>query len=309
MNWIRTVQGRVATETLGLILPHEHLFTDLRGLTVPDYAQADPDHVVSVMSPLLAEAHAAGVTMLVECTPPGVGRNIHMLKRLAQVTPVHIVAATGVYREAFHPSAFKSMSLEELAGLWTRELTEGIEGTSAQAGFIKLAVSDEGITELEARNLKAAALASQRTGAVIASHTQGGQNAHQEMNILEAAGLDLARFIWVHTQSEPDPAAHLATVRRGAYVEFDNLAWNEQSDQIVDYVLALLGAGYGERILLSHDAGWYSPGLPGGQPQGGLRGYTVLTSEFIPALRARGVGDDAIHLLTVTNPARAFAFS
>jgi phosphotriesterase-related protein len=305
---IQTVLGTVALDELGLILPHEHLFTDLRGPLTPGYAQAEPEDVLRVIQPYLAAAHAAGVTALVECSTGGVGRNVNVLRRLAEVTPIHIIAPTGVYREAFVPPALHALSAEALAETWVRELTQGIEGTQVRAGFIKLAVSDEGITLLEVRNLQAAALASQRTGAVIASHTIGGALARREMDILEKAGLDLTRFIWVHAHAEPDTAIHLEAARRGAFVEFDVVGaeWQPQDD-LADYVLALVVAGHADKVLLSHDAGWYDPSQADGQPEGGIRGYTALVEEFLPALRARGLTEDELHILTVTNPARAFA--
>jgi phosphotriesterase-related protein len=189
-------------------------------------------------------------------------------------------------------------------------MTEGMEGTDSRAGFIKVAMSNDGPTPIEVRNLKAAALASKQTGAVIASHTIGGAAARQEMGILEAEGHDLRRFIWVHAHTEPDSTIHVEAARRGAYVEFDAIGaehWHPQA-ALLEAVLSLLGAGCAEHILLSHDAGWYDPAQPDGQPKpDGIRGYTALVEQFIPALRARGVDDELLHLLTVANPARAFA--
>jgi phosphotriesterase-related protein len=77
---------------------------------------------------------------------------------------------------------------------------------------------------------------------------------------------------------------------------------------LVDYVLALVEASHADKVLLSHDAGWYDPAQADGQPEGGIRGYTALVEEFLPALRARGLSEDVLRLLTVTNPARALAF-
>jgi phosphotriesterase-related protein len=307
---IQTVKGAVAVKDLGLILPHEHLFTDLRGPLAPDYAQAEPEAVAQVMAPYLAAAHAAGVTALVECSTVGVGRNVAVLHHLANITPIHIVAPTGVYREDFIPPSLRTMSAEELTEVWVRDLAEGIEGTAIRAGFIKLSVSDDGLSPIEERNLKAAAQASHQTGAVVASHTANGALAVRQMEILASAGLDLERFIWVHANLEPDTTCHLEAAQRGVYVEFDAVGaeWQSQT-AMVEYVVALLEAGYTERILLSHDAGWYDPSQPDGQPEeGGIRGYTALLEEFLPALQAREVTDDLVHLMTVTNPARAFAF-
>ena len=307
---IQTVTGSVAVEALGLILPHEHLFTDLRGPLASDYARADPEAVARVMEPYLAAAHAVGVTALVECSTVGVGRNLAVLQYLAGITPIHLVAPTGVYRQAFTPLSLQELSAQALAEMWVRDLTEGIEGTEVRAGFIKIAMSDDGPTPLEVRNLKAAALASQQTGAAVVSHTASGVVARREMEILESAGLDLACFIWAHANLDPNPAVHLEAARRGAYVEFDAVGaeWQSQS-ALVDCTLALIEAGYAENILLSRDAGWYDPSRPDGRPEGGIRGYTALVEEFIPALRTRGVTDDLVRLITVTNPARAFAFA
>ena len=306
---IQTIKGPVNIDTLGLILPHEHLFTDLRGPSVVDYARGEPSAVVQVVRPYLDEASAAGATALVECSTVGVGRNLSVLRSLADATSMHIIAPTGVYRDAFIPESLREVSEANLAELWTKELTEGIEGTSIWAGFIKLAMSDDGPTMLEIRNLKAAVRASQKTGAVIASHTIGGKVARKEMDVLEDTGLDLHRFIWIHAQTEPDVSILKEAARRGAYVELDSVGAPHQSQpELVDTTVALLEAGYADHLLLSHDAGWYNPARPDGLPDEGYRGYTALTKEFLPALLERGISEEQVRLITVNNPARAFAF-
>jgi phosphotriesterase-related protein len=306
---IHTLKGSVEIDSLSLILPHEHLFTDLRGPHVAGYAEGEPSAVLKVVEPFLAEASAAGVTALVECSTVGVGRNLSVLQRLAEATPVQIVAPTGVYREAYIPASLLEAGEDDLAELWTRELLEGIEGTSIRAGFIKLAMSDDGPTALEIRNLNAAARASQNTGAVIASHSIGGQVARREMDVLEAAGLDLQCFIWVHAQTEPDLSILKEAAQRGAFVELDTVgAPFQPQTELLQTVLALVEAGFIDQLLLSHDAGWYDPGRPDGLPEGGYRGYTALVREFVPELLRRGITQDQVRVMTVDNPARAFAF-
>jgi phosphotriesterase-related protein len=261
------------------------------------------------VEPYLAEASAAGVTALVECSTVGVGRNLPVLRSLADATSIHIIAPTGVYRDAYIPASLHAMSADELAELWTKELTEGIEGSSIRAGFIKLAMSDAGPTDLEIRNLKAAAKASQNTGAVIAIHTIGGKIAKREMNILEEAGLDLHRFIWVHAQTEPDISILQEAARRGAYVELDTVGAPFQSQTgLLETAIALIESGFADHLLLSHDAGWYNPARPDGLPDEGYRGYAALTSDFIPELLERGISRERVRQITVNNPARAFAF-
>ncbi|HSL45635.1 MAG TPA: esterase [Anaerolineales bacterium] len=306
---IHTLKGPVEIDTLGLILPHEHLFTDLRGPNVHDYARAEPSSVITVLEPYLVEAYTAGVTALVECSTVGVGRNLALLRSLADHTPIHIIAPTGVYRDAYIPQAMREMNEDELAELWTNELTVGIEGMPVSAGFIKLAMSDDGPTALEIRNLQAAAKASRNTGAVIASHTIGGRIAKEEMDVLEEAGLDLHRFIWIHAQTEPNVAILREAASRGAYVELDAIGAPYQSQaDMLEAAVALVEAGFVDHLLLSHDAGWYDPARADGLPQGGFRGYTALTSEFIPELLKRGIAEEQVRLITMINPAEALAF-
>jgi phosphotriesterase-related protein len=309
MKQIHTIKGPVDVDSLGLILPHEHLFTDLGGPQAPNYAQAEPSAVEQIVEPYLAEAYTAGITALVECSTVGVGRNLAVLQSLANRTPIHIVAPTGVYRDAYIPESLRNVGEDELANLWTTELTQGIEGSAVRAGFIKLAMSDEGPTALEVRNLRAAVKASQRTGAVIASHTIGGKVARMEMDILENAGLDLRRFIWVHAQTESDGSILKEAARRGAYLELDSVGAPYQSQpELLETVITLIDAGLTDHLLLSHDAGWYNPANMNGLPDDGYRGYTALVKEFIPGLSMRGVDAKDIHRLTVENPIQAFAF-
>jgi phosphotriesterase-related protein len=307
-RFLHTLTGPVRANQLRLILPHEHIFVDLRGPFAPDYAQAEVDDVIQLMKPYLTAAWNIGVTAIMECTPPGVGRNLSVLRRVAEITPIRILTPTGIYREAFMPLAMRKLTAEDLADLWIRELSQGIEDTPIQAGFIKLAMSDNGPTDLEIRNLEAAAKASQATGAVIASHTINGTIMQCELRVLEKAGLNPDRFVWVHADAEPNPELHLEAARRGAYIEFDAIGARSDLTPQLEYTIALIDAGYANHILLSHDAGWYEPGQPGGRPSGGVRGFTTLVEDFLPLLRTHGVEEGTIHQITVVNPFEAFAF-
>ncbi|MFN8563714.1 MAG: hypothetical protein U0703_19330 [Anaerolineae bacterium] len=50
--------------------------------------------------------------------------------------------------------------------------------------------------------------------------------------MLEDAGHDLSRFIWVHAHTEPDTAQHVEAARRGVWLEFDAVgaeSWHPQA--------------------------------------------------------------------------------
>jgi phosphotriesterase-related protein len=69
-------------------------------------------------------------------------------------------------------------------------------------------------------------------------------------------------------------------------------------------VKAVREAGMLDRVLISQDAGWYYVGEPGG---GNYRGYDVLFTEFVPALRKAGFSATQIDQLLISNPQRALA--
>jgi phosphotriesterase-related protein len=114
-------------------------------------------------------------------------------------------------------------------------------------------------------------------------------------------GIPPSSFIWVHAQSERDQDLHRQIGRSGAWVEFDGL--NQSSlDWHLSCVQAMAEAGLLNRTLVSHDAGWYRPGEPGG---GAYSGYTLLFREFLPRLRGAGFSRTEIESLLITNPATA----
>jgi len=301
-----TTQGPLLAEGLGVVLPHEHIFTDLRGPTAPGYGQADPADVVRVMKPWLAGARQRGVGVLFECTSIGVGRNVALVDRVARESGLPVVVPTGVYgRDAFAPAQHRNMTEDELTTLFIKEIREGIDGTEIRAGFIKTATGSGPMTPLEEKFLRAAGRAARETGTAVASHSPLGGNASKQAAILESISPGI-RFIWVHAQNEGNRDLHRQLAARGVFIEFDSLGWNPGQDPtIITAVKELLAVGYGDRVLLSHDAGWYQPGQPNGGTQ---KGYTYLIDMFIPKLRAAGVSDAAIRMITETNPVRAFAF-
>jgi predicted metal-dependent phosphotriesterase family hydrolase len=55
-------------------------------------------------------------------------------------------------------------------------------------------------------------------------------------------------------------------------------------------------------VLVSHDAGWYRVGEPGG---GKFRPFDTLFTSFVPALKGAGVTESEVRQLLVDNPRRA----
>ncbi len=303
MTQIFTTLGPKPRAALGMILPHEHIFVDLRTWDKPGYAQAETQDVINLMGPELDKARAVGITAIVECSTVGVGRRADILWAVSEATGFPLVAPTGVYREPWIPPWVHEASQVKLSDWMTGELLGEIEGTGVRAGWIKLSAGDNGITPTEATVLAAAAVAGRATNAVIGSHTIQGRVVREQLHIIEKAGYTPSRFIWIHAQAEPDFALHLEMAQRGAWIEYDNIGGGQDATHI-ERIGRLLDAGFGDRILLSHDRGWYDPAKPGG---GTPQPFTYLTETFLPRLRSAGVDQATVDRLTQDNPFTAFA--
>lgn len=305
MKHLITTLGAKTVDELGMILPHEHVFVDLRTWDQPGYAEADTSDVIRLMTPYIEAARAAGITAMVECSTIGVGRRADILKAVSQATGMPLVAPTGSYREPWLPDWVRDSSEDALCAWMVRELTDQIDDTGVQAGWIKLSAGDDGLTDAETRVLRAAARASAQTGAIIGSHTIRGRVVRDSLNVIEAAGGSAERYIWIHTQAEPDLALHLEMGKRGAWLEYDAIGMDGWTDeQYIDLIRRVLDAGLGDQLLLSHDRGWYDPAQPNG---GTPKSYTYINETFLPKLRSAGIDDATIHQLTVVNPFNAFA--
>ncbi len=71
MGDLITTLGRIDAGTGGIILPHEHVFVDLRTPDDPAHGRADPAGVVTVMSPCLRRAQRVGIGVIVEASCVG----------------------------------------------------------------------------------------------------------------------------------------------------------------------------------------------------------------------------------------------
>jgi phosphotriesterase-related protein len=296
--------GPLRADQLGMILPHEHIFVDLRTPDQPGYAQAETADVVALMAPEIERARAAGVTAIVDCAPVGVGRRADILRAVSEATSFPLIVPTGIYREPWVPAWALAAAEDALYEWMLGELSGAIEQSGVQAGFIKLSAGDDGLTDCEAKILRAAARAGAATGAAIGSHTIRGRVVRDQLDIVEAGGYSASRFIWIHASAEPDVAINLELARRGAWIEYDWIGDPADDGMFVDRIQRMLDAGLGDHLLLSHDRGWYDPAQPGG---GSPRPFTYISEHFLPKLRAAGVDEATIRMLICDNPFRAFA--
>jgi phosphotriesterase-related protein len=304
MAQLVTTLGALSQDAVGMILPHEHIFVDLRALDTPGHGQASEADVVRLMAPELERARAAGVQALVECTPEGVGRRVDLVAAVSRAAQFPVVVPTGIYREPWVPGWAHSATQEQLRAWMQGELEGFIGGSGVQAGWVKLSAGDNGLTPVETKILRAASRAAKAAGAAIGSHTIRGQVVQTQLDILAEEGFPASRFICIHAQAEPDFALNLEAARRGAWISYDGIGWGPDDAMYLQRIRSMIEAGYGGRVMLSHDRGWYTPAEAGG---GSPKPFTYISETFLPGLRAAGIGEEDIQRMTVTNPFNAFA--
>jgi len=151
--------------------------------------------------------------------------------------------------------------------------------------------------------VEAGALCHLDTGLTLAIHTGDGTAAMEILEVLHKGGVSPEAYVWVHSQNDKEQAGRSWAAQQGSWVELDGVG-SRSIGAHVEAVLDLWRRGRLDRVLVSQDAGWYHVGEAKG---GTYRAHTDLFDTFLPALRARGLGDAEIQTLLVDNPARAFA--
>jgi phosphotriesterase-related protein len=292
---LMTVKGPIPADQAGMVLHHEHVMVDFIGAAQTGYHRWDRQAVIPVVAPYLMEIQPYGVNMLMECTPAYLGRDPRLLVELSEECGINLVTNTGYYgaaKDKHVPEHAFTKSVDELAALWIGEFENGIEDTGVRPGFLKIAVDDSaGLSATDEKIVRAAARTHLKTGLAIASHTGPDGPAFAQLEILIEEGVSPEAFIWVHAQGGT-MEGHVQAAKMGAWISLDYVTADSANiEKNVAMIEALKNKGYLNRILLSHDAGWYTVGEPGG---GSYRGYTAIFTHLIPRLKEKNFTDQDI---------------
>ena len=304
--FINSVNGSIDADALGTTLIHEHFLVDFIGASKTSFDRWNRDAVVKKVLPFLLEAKQAGVKSVFDCTPKFLGRDVVLLQMLALQSGVNIITNTGYYGAVgnkYLPEWAFTDSAEQLAIRWINEFKHGIDDTSIKPGFIKIGVdaAEGGLSEIHKKLVRAAAITHLKTGLTICSHTGLSTAAFEEINIIQSMGVHASAFVWVHAQAEQDKTMQTKVAQLGSWVSLDGIGWGD-FDKYADSIYQLKSNGLLDRVLISHDAGWYKPDEPGG---GEFKGYTNIFTQMIPRLLKKGLTEKDFNQLLVKNPAEA----
>lgn len=333
---VQTVTGLIEPSAMGYTLAHEHLLANIcppedRGLPegplTLDKLGSDRRHWDR--NPLNARLEsepeaieemrqfkAAGGGTVVEVTSIGLRRDPAGLQRIAEASGVNIVMGASYYVHHYHPPEVAGMSEGQITERIVRDVRDGVDDTGVRAGIIGEVGLFWPVHADEVKVLRASAVAQKETGAPLMIHPGRDPAAPLDaISVVKEAGGDPSRTIMAHIDRTLFQREDmLALAETGCYLEFDLFGHESSYYPLapidmpndatrIDHLMALIEAGYRDRLLVAHDiCHKHRMRKYGGD------GYSHLLENVLPVMRRKGMSDDDVQALFAANPARIMAF-
>lgn len=316
LRGVQAYGGELDAGTLGVTLIHEHVFVRDQELerNVPGLEWDEHESVERAVRGLTA-LYELGVRTVVDMTVLGLGRDVRLVKTVADRVPVNVVASTGFYGTIlplyfrFHGSGPTQAGTDPLARLFVRDIEVGIGGTAVRAGMLKVTSGEPGMTDDVQRVFSAAAAAHVRTGVPITTHSEPRlRNGIEQQRYLRERGVSPTRIVIGHSGDSEDLRYLRTLMDNGSTIGMDRFGMEHvlSDARRLDTVVALVGHGYADRMVLSHDAAFFSHVTPPTWRQAHAPRWNMehLCRTIVPALQERGVSTSDVERMLVTNPLR-----
>ena len=317
---VQTYRGPVGSGDLGWTLTHEHLFVRAPELDgdFPD-PEWDADGAVETAVGGLDALYRLGVRTVVDLTVPGLGRDVALVRRVAERTQVNLVAATGWYTDDVLPPYFRTHGPGRLVGgpeplveMFLRDVTEGIGDSGVRAGVIKVVTGAPGLTPDVTRVMDAAARVHRETGVPISTHSDPAlRNGLDQARFFAERGVDPTRLVVGHSGDSKDLEYLLDLIETGVTLGMDRfgMAHTGDDEKRVRTVLELLGRGHADQLVLSQDCAFYSRVTPPSWRRVHTPVWTHdhLSRRIVPRLLESGADPRDLRTMMVDNPCRLLA--
>jgi phosphotriesterase-related protein len=318
MNDVETVRGPIDSYQLGRTLMHEHVFV-LSADIMQNYGGRwwDEDERLAEAAAELNDLHARGFDTILDLTVMGLGRDIPRIQRLAALTEINIVVATGLYTYDQIPQFFEFRTgkgePEGLLELFVADLEVGIADSGVKAGMLKCVLEQRGYTTGQRQVHEAVCEAHRRTGASITVHTNARRrNGTAVLDFFAERGVELTKVVLGHSGDSNDLDYLMSLMDRGATIGCDRFGLESlnQTAQRVRTVADLCDRGYADRIVLSQDAASFCDFFSGSETSRTLQetspnwNYSYLAREVLALMQAEGITAESIDRMLVDNPRR-----
>lgn len=295
---IQTVLGNIEKNKLGKTLAHEHFILDLNWVRKDGYSYIlDVDEVIPEIKQMMAQ----GINSAFEVSTIDMKRDVNKLKEISLKTGLNIVCSTGYYLAEYHPKWLDEASANDIAEVYIKELTKGIDETNIKAGLIaEIASSPKEFVKNEKKILEAAGIASKKTGFAVSTHT-GRFTAKETIEILLNQGVNPDKIIIGHQDLIDDHEYHLSLLKYGVNIAFDTCgksAYMKDETRALN-ALKLVEKGYEDHLVLSNDISRHTYFTSFGN-----KGYLAVMDIVVPLMREYGIKEEVINKFLIDNPAR-----
>lgn len=323
---IQTVNGPVASDQLGAVLAHEHVLFGYPGYQGDETCNIwDEEKFFEIITPVIEKIKAQGIRTIVDATANDCGRDVKILKRVSQRCGINIICSTGYYYEKGGASGYWNFrknfgfpAEEEVYTLLKKELQEGISGTGIRAGAIKVGTGINEFTDYEKLFFTAACrLAKEDPGVRIITHCTHGTMLREQAEFFLEQGVNPHQVQLGHFCDTVDLTAQLSVLEKGFYAGFDRLGQVGFDGMPYDHdrfaaICALVAAGFGEQIVLSHDRIYWFLGRDFIFPEFVTENlikewhWTYIFDKVLPKLQKMGLKEEQTHKLMFENPQRFY---
>ena len=253
---MKTVLGNLPKNQLGITLAHEHIccYSEYAYQMAGERYLNKDELIKTACAYLKTMKQRYGLASLVDCTPVNIGRDVNILKRVSEEAEINIVCATGFYytdEPVLHATSANRLRDYLVA-----------DTKATNAGIIKCAVEHGTIDAFQEKLLRACARTHLDTALPLVIHTNAtNQNARRALEILLSEKVS-PNAITVGHLSDADDTAYIKEIAAcGCWIGLDRL-YDDPSAQYVSKKLCqikeLFASGYGDRVLLSHDAQFFN---------------------------------------------------
>ncbi|MGK0605222.1 phosphotriesterase family protein [Enterococcus gilvus] len=281
----------------GITYMHEHTTIDLSRLKNIDDTNLNCfDETVSEYKKL----YIKGVRNILDVTNMDMRRNPEYVQKVADLSGINVVQATGFYQDKFLPEFVTNATIDELAEFMVNEIENGIAETSIRAQIIgEIGTSKNIMTERENKVFTASVIAQRQTGVPITTHTTLGTYGHEQVDFFKEQNANLEKIVIGHVDLTGNVDYILHMLDQGVYVEFDTVGKeNYQPDLLRAKMLKEIEKrGYDDKVFLSMDITRKS----NLEYKGGI-GYSYLLDKFVPLALENGVSEQFIQKMLRHNP-------
>lgn len=255
---VNTVLGPLSHLVFGITDAHNHLWISaLDGLLSGNPVLDCPEEIKLE----LEEYKQAGGSTILDCQPPGCGRDANKLAELSVSSGVNIIACTGFHRRKYYAPECDlwNASSEGWADLLIDELVSGMQETRKQTssikpGFVKIAL-EASLQDTPQAALEGAANAVSQTGVMIEVHTEKGAAAEDVLYYFDRKGVLPGQIVLCHMDKRVDLGLQTELAKAGILLEYDTFfrPKYKPEENVWKLVEQMVTAGFSYRIAFATD--------------------------------------------------------